>query len=255
MPAAACGRLLFTRSVHSSFGNSSKVERIAALAEALREGRVPNPLVGAWGERSGAFAVRASALGTTRSTPERRATRGFTLLEILLTVAIIGLLGSVLIGGSARLLNEQPVTPDEMFWKAVQESRKTALKNEKEVRLKFDKDKKHFALIDGQAPSVVGDDGVTKEETPLKIFTIPPAAADGLTMEFLGASSKGANAILVGGVLLEAASIPYVTFYSDGTCSAFRLQVTRGGGTHTLSIDPWTCAQVLTPTDPNALIR
>lgn len=221
MPAAARGCLWSTRSVHSSFVKFSAVKRVAPHARVCSGGK---------GRR-----------------------HGFTLLEILLSIAIIALVASVLIGGSARLLTEQPVTPDEVFWTAVREARKAALKSEREVRLKFDKEKKHFMLLDGHAPSVVAPDGVTKEEAPLKTLPVPPLSADGLAVEFLGASAKGGNAILVGGVLLEAQTIPFVTFYSDGTCTAFRAQISRGGGSHTLSIDPWTCAPVLTPVDPNTL--
>ena len=54
-----------------------------------------------------------------------RASRGFTLLEILLALAIIALLASVLIGGSAALLNDRTATPTEVFWKTVQACRKT----------------------------------------------------------------------------------------------------------------------------------
>ncbi len=196
-----------------------------------------------------------SSTGPSFRRHARTRARGFTLLEILLSIAIIALLGGVLIGGSARLLNEQPVTPDELFWTAVREARKAALKSEHDIRLKFDKEKKQFLLIDGIAPPVLAADGITKEEAPLKVFAVPPAAAGDLTIEFLGASAKGGNAILVGGVLLEATTIPFVTFYSDGTCQPFRVQVARGGSAHTLSIDPWTCAPVLAPPDPYALPR
>jgi general secretion pathway protein H len=53
-------------------------------------------------------------------------------------------------------------------------------------------------------------------------------------------------------MLIESQPIPFVTFFSDGTCTAFRAQFVRNGGTSMLAIDPWTCAPVLTPTDPNA---
>jgi prepilin-type N-terminal cleavage/methylation domain-containing protein len=183
----------------------------------------------------------------------RRASRGFTLLEVLLSIAIIALLATVLVGGSARLLNEQPSSPNEVFWTAVREARKKALQTEHEVRLKFDKDKKQFLLIDGLAPAAVATDGFTREERPLKQFPIPSAVGGDLVVDFLGPATKGGgNAILVGGVLIESQPIPYVTFYSDGTCTAFRAQFVRGGGTSILSIDPWTCAPVLTPNDPNS---
>ena len=177
---------------------------------------------------------------------------GFTLLEVLLCIALIALLGGVLIGGASHLLSEQPVTPHAVFWKAVQEARKAALKSEHEIRLKFDRDKKHFYLVDGLAPSVVAEDGVTRVETPLKIFPITAELARDLTVDFLGASAKGGNTMLVGGMLLESKTISHVAFYSDGTCMAFRAQLARQGSSTILSIDPWTCAPVLTPADPNA---
>lgn len=179
---------------------------------------------------------------------------GFTLLEVLLSIAIILLLGGVLIGGSAHLLSEKPVTPHEVFWKAVQEARKAALKAEHEVRLRYDKDKRRFVIVDGLAPSRLAADGFTREEAALKELPVPvppgtnPSNSD-LEITLL-AATKGAS-ILVGGMIVEAQPVPYVTFYSDGTCSAFRVQVVRGGGTSVLSVDPWTCAPVLTPADKN----
>ena len=193
-----------------------------------------------------------SSFATARSHPSS-SRRAFTLLEVLLSIAIIALVSTVLIGGSARLLNEQPVTPHDVFWKAVREARKTALQAEHEIRLKFDKDRKEFVLIDGLAPTTLAPDGFTREERPLKQFPIPAVTAGDLAVDFLGPATKGGgNAILVGGVLIESQTIPFVTFYSDGTCTAFRAQLVRNGGTSILSIDPWTCAPVLTPNDPNA---
>ena len=178
--------------------------------------------------------------------------RGFTLLEILLCIALIALLGGVLVGNSARLLSEQPLTPHAVFWKAVQEARKAALKSEHEIRLKYDREKKSFYLVDGLVPATLAEDGFTLVETPLKTFPIAPEAAQDLAVDFLGASSKGGNTILVGGMLLESKPIPFVVFYADGTCRAFRAQFARSGASTILAIDPWTCAPVLAPLDPNA---
>ena len=165
--------------------------------------------------------------------------RAFTLLEVLLTLAIIALLAGTLVVGSSRLMADKPVSPDEVFWLSVREARKLALKSEREVRLRFvdDKDRgKAFAISDGFSG---------------KEFPILAATAGDLTVDFLSAQKGGAS-ILVGGVLLEAQPVQFVSFYSDGTCSPFRVQIARAGGAHVLSIDQWTCAPVLTPADPYA---
>ena len=73
-----------------------------------------------------------------------------------------------------------------------------------------------------------------------------------LVVDFLPAGTKGGNLIVIGGVAVESQPIKYVTFYPDGTCTPFRAQFQRNGGSYTLSVDPWTCAAMLTPPDPNA---
>jgi general secretion pathway protein H len=99
----------------------------------------------------------------------------------------------------------------------------------------------------------VAADGFTRTETPLKAFPLPPAFARDLTVEFLGAATRGGgNTILIGGVLVEARTIAHATFFPDGTCSPFRAQFVRPAGASILAVDPWTCAAVLTPPDPNA---
>lgn len=166
---------------------------------------------------------------------------GFTLLEILLCIALIGLLAGVLVGGASSMLNAKTVSVDDVFWKAVQEARKTALQQGREVKLHY------FDERERGRGFAVGENGAGKD------FSIPAVAGAptrDLTVEFISAQ-KG-NTILVGGLLLETQTLPSVTFYPDGTCTPFRLQIVRNGATHQLAIDPWTCAQILTPPDPNA---
>jgi len=158
--------------------------------------------------------------------------RGFTLLEILLALAVIALLTTVLVGTSASLLKDRAASPDDVFWKACQAARKSAVKTGNQEILNFDDKAKAFVVDDG---------------TSAQTFPIPQATQD-LVVTFLSVQT-GSSAILLGGVAIETGPPPTVTFFADGTCSPFRVQFRTVNGAHVLSIDPWTCAQTLTPKD------
>lgn len=153
--------------------------------------------------------------------------RGFTLLEVLVTLALIALLTSVLIVGSTRVLNGQPATPEDTALKAVAETRKFAVESNTEVRLSFDPKAKAFTASNDESSR-----------------SYPVKAPGEVTFDFLS-SQKGTNVILVGGELVETHPLGYVTFYPDGTCSPFRVQVRANGDANVIAIDPWTCAPVL----------
>lgn len=166
------------------------------------------------------------------------------MLEVLLALALIGVLASILVGGASHLMTDQPVTLNQVFWKSVQEARKAALKSEHEMRLRYDREKRQFVIVDGFAAPVLAEDGFTMLEPAVKTFSLPPETERDVTIEFLSAGKTG-NTILIGGVLVESQPIGYVTFFPDGTCMPFRLQVMRAGDAHTLAVDPWTCAPVI----------
>jgi general secretion pathway protein H len=158
--------------------------------------------------------------------------RAFTLLEIMLSLAVIALLAGVLITGSVHLMGDKSATPEDVFWKAVQEARSVALHDEQDVRVTFDDKEKVFVVDDGTTP---------------KFFPVP--ASRDVTVDFL-ATSGDRSTVLVGGDLVESKTIPAVTFYRDGTCTPFRVQFRNGGGARFVEIDPWTCAKAL-PRDDN----
>jgi prepilin-type N-terminal cleavage/methylation domain-containing protein len=166
---------------------------------------------------------------TTSETGERG---GFTLIEILLVLALIALLGTIFIGGSSALLSDKAPTPDAQFWKACAAARAEALDEGRSVLLSFDAKARGFVL----------DDGSAKRELP---FT----ATDDTEVDFHPPQSDTSSTILVGGTAIETDTLARVTFYNDGTCTPFRAQIHSKTGAHLLSIDPWTCAQVLTKND------
>ena len=167
--------------------------------------------------------------------PRRRGAPGFTMMELLLAIGLIALFATLLIGGSTHLLNDQPASADEVFWKAVAASRKNALESGKETRLSFADDRDHGRRF------IVTDGTFTKE--------FPVVTAADLHVNLLSAQPKAGSAIVMAGEVVDLESLPFVTFYGDGTCSPFRVQVRVGVDSHTLAIDPWTCAPVLVPPD------
>ena len=153
---------------------------------------------------------------------------GFTLLEILLALALLALLVGATVSISADLAGSKSVTAEDQFWKALTEARKEALTLEKQTTLKFDDQTKAF---------VVENDSGTR--------SFPVTVGTGkLTVDFLPSQSTN-NVMLLGGDVVETKGMPYVTFYPDGTCTPFRIQFRHGGPAHVIGIDPWTCAEVL----------
>jgi general secretion pathway protein H len=151
-------------------------------------------------------------------------------LEVLVVIALIGLLSGVLIMGTTRLLRDRPVTAEEIFWKIAGTTRRTALLGNRDVRLSFDAKNRVF---------VAGDDAQAQR--------FPFAPQNEVAFDFLAPKSApgSTSAMLVGGQLVETQTLPFVTFYGDGTCSPFRVQLKGKDTQRILEIDPWTCAPVL----------
>lgn len=159
---------------------------------------------------------------------------GFTLLEILLTLALIGLLAGALIGGSSALIAERAPSAQDVFWSAVRTARKTALNGQRDLSFRFDDKAKAFVLTSYDGTSTA--------------IPVPGAPAD-LAVDFLSTQKTG-GLILLGGSVVETEPLTGgVTFYADGTCTAFRLQIRLNGGASVVAIDPWTCAPVI-PREP-----
>ncbi len=154
---------------------------------------------------------------------------GFTLLEILVVIGLIAMLTTVLIVGTSRLLGDRQPTADEIFWKTVGEVRKSALLENRDIRLRFDPKSKEFVA------------GTGEQERRFPFLPREPADVDFLAP----ASASGSASILIAGQLVETQTLPFVTFYGDGTCAPFRVQIQRKTTASILEIDPWTCAAIL----------
>jgi len=158
---------------------------------------------------------------------------GFTLLEVLVVIALIAMITAALIVGTSRLLRDRPETAAEIFWKTVGEVRKEALLDNRDIRLSFDAKTHEFVAGPGAAGG------------PEQRFPFSPRDETDLSFLVPASSSQSSTSILIGGVLVETQTLPFVTFYGDGTCSPFRVQLKTKTGASILDIDPWTCAAVL----------
>jgi prepilin-type N-terminal cleavage/methylation domain-containing protein len=162
--------------------------------------------------------------------PPRRAAgpAGFTLIEIILVLAVIALLGALLLPGVNSVLRTvNNAEPDQIFWGAVTAAREQALTTNRTVLLRFDSGKKLLSWSDGA--------DTQQKELPA-----------GVSIQFL--QPKEGSTILLGGVLVDTQEVPVVRFYPDGTCDRFRVQIRRDTDTtapQNIPIDPWTCAPML----------
>ena len=176
-----------------------------------------------------------TTLGTGRFSPVARVlatkTRAFTLLEILLVLALVGLLSALLAVGVGHVFSSEHPAPEDVFWQACRSAQKMASFSERETSLSFDRKEKKLVWSNGL-------------ETGTSTFD---ATGSELTLQFLQ-MVKGGSLILIAGQVVETQEVSRVMFYPDGTCTAFRAQFRIGATAWQLAIDPWTCAQVLEKT-------
>jgi type II secretory pathway pseudopilin PulG len=159
-------------------------------------------------------------------------TSAFTLLEILLVLALIGLITGVLAVGVSGAFNNDHQAPDEVFWQACRDAQKLASLSESDTSLSFDSKGKMLVWSNGRQTDTAAFD----------------ASRGDVTVQFLQAA-KGGSLILIAGRVVETQEVPRVVFYPDGTCMAFRVQFRIGSTAWQAGIDPWTCAPVLEKTD------
>lgn len=143
---------------------------------------------------------------------------GFTLVEILLVIALFALLSTVLITGvNALFPGDVEEDAETVILAAMQDARREAVLTGRVVTLQID-EKEHHVVWSGGTP-----------------VTFPEQEKLRLVQPKLEAS------VLIGGVLMET-PLAEARFFPDGTCDPLRVQLVRGQQTRFIAIDPWTCA-------------
>jgi len=124
-------------------------------------------------------------------------------------LALIGLMGAMLVGGTGRLLSARDNDPETRILAAITAARLQAVQSGQSVEL----------------PAEPAE----------------PAGRGSARARFLPVVSESSS--LIGGELHEEA-LRVVRFHADGTCDPFRLEITGPdrGRRRILTIDPWSCA-------------
>ncbi|MDB6114730.1 MAG: hypothetical protein JWQ62_1675 [Lacunisphaera sp.] len=156
---------------------------------------------------------------------QRRNEGGFTLLEFIAVLALIGLICGLLIGGSASFLRTMGKDEAETIaLNAIAGARHSAVLTGHLLELRYDDKARQFNWGEGAAP--LTGEGDARLLAPMRT-----------------------SEILLGGQAVEAL-LARVRFYPDGTCDPFRLQITRDKTSHIVLIDPWTCTALAPETAP-----
>jgi prepilin-type N-terminal cleavage/methylation domain-containing protein len=163
----------------------------------------------------------------TRRLSSRPARRAFTLLEVLLAIALLGLVAALFISGGSDLFRARQRTVADVFWQAVQAARLQAVQEDTTVRLQFDAENNRV---------------VWRSTNDTHELEWP-----GKNLEFLPVEQS--STILLGGQLVGTDRLTVVRFHADGGVDRFRAQLTDAAGQVTrLEMDPWTAAPVIRST-------
>lgn len=160
--------------------------------------------------------------GFSRGSADRHA---FTVMEVILALALLGLVAGLFITGSSQLFRGRERTAVDLFWEAVQAARLQAVQEDVVVTMRFDEKNRRLVW---HGPTT-GEQGL---DWP------------GRSVEFLPAESI--DTILIGGQLVGTGALTAVRFHADGTTDRFRVQLTDDAGkVSRLELDPWTAAPVV----------
>jgi|APLak6261668527_1056067.scaffolds.fasta_scaffold00145_4 prepilin-type N-terminal cleavage/methylation domain-containing protein len=151
--------------------------------------------------------------------------RAFTLLEVILAIALLGIVASLFITGGSEMFRARERTLVDVFWSAVQAARLQAVQEDTTVTMRFDEKARRIVWRSANSE-------VHGEDWP------------GRNLEFLSAESR--DAVLIGGQQVGTGRLVAVRFHADGTTDRFRAQLTDANGkVSRLELDPWTAAPVV----------
>lgn len=163
------------------------------------------------------------------------ARQAFTLIEMMLTIALIALLSSLFIWNIDSLLKQGELESlQNELWGAVERAKQSAVFSRQPHVVRFDEELQAFIVSAGseQITFEVDTDGFS-EGVEIAVAFNETLPKDGYR--------------LVRGELVTQREIESVTFYPDGTCTPFSVDLRIGEYESAFQIDPWTGCQLTMP--------
>ncbi|EDY85242.1 general secretion pathway protein H [Verrucomicrobiia bacterium DG1235] len=162
--------------------------------------------------------------------------KGFTLVEMLLAIALVAMLGSVFVLNVGTLLRDGELeTLEKEYWRAVETARMGAV---------F-KQQPHFIEWDGK-----GRQFLVRSAGSVESFEIDTESMGDVEVEVFFEEIAPENSyVLIGGELVSKREIATVGFFPDGTCSPYTVSLKIAGFETHFQMDPWTGVQLVNPNE------
>ncbi|MDQ8197199.1 prepilin-type N-terminal cleavage/methylation domain-containing protein [Pelagicoccus enzymogenes] len=162
--------------------------------------------------------------------------RGFTLFELLLVLALIGLFSTVFVLNIDSLMKDGEMeTLEREYWRAVESARTNAVFKQQAHYLEWDPDGRQFLVVSGGAT----------EAFPVEIESPVELKIEVLFEEIAPENSY----VLIAGQLVQKREIVKVGFFPDGTCSPYEVSMRIADFETRFQMDPWTGVQLVNPNE------
>ena len=161
--------------------------------------------------------------------------KAFTLIEMMLTVALITMLSSLFVWNITSLLKQGELESlQNELWGAIEQAKQSAVFRRMPHVVRFDEEAQAFVVSAGseQFTFEVDTDGFD-DGVEISVIFNERLPKDGYR--------------LVRGELVTQREIDSVTFYPDGTCTPFSVDLIIGEYQSDFQIDPWTGSQLTAP--------
>lgn len=163
---------------------------------------------------------------------------GFTLIEIILTVALIALMSGMLVMNIGSILKVTAIESlEHEYWRSVDSARSNAVFSQKP----------HFIVWNEETSTFVVSSAGAVENFELNTSEFGDVEVEVLFEEIAPENSY----VLIRGELVAKREIATVGFFPDGTCTPYTVTLKIGDHESHFQMDPWTGVRLV---DPNSEI-